>query len=187
MGGARLDSDLKRRRLAVILCSLVAGVFTACAPARFYPGPPRPTEELVVIVAKAPSKISSIDGQPVSVRRAEILPGRHSLEFSGQFGELLEAAGVTVGESRPRPLLKTSCVIEIESMAAGLFTYDANAVIDQKSSGPDSSYRWQKTSVDPRLVDAGGDEIAGMACDETCRLRGRKGRSNVSRACEIEN
>ena len=187
MGGARLDSDLKRRRLAVIIVSLAAGVFMACAPARLYPGPRRPTEELVVIMAKAPSKISRIDGQSVSVRRAEILPGRHSLEFVGQFGELLEAAGVTVGERRPRPLLKTSCVIEIQSMAAGLFTFNANAVIDQKSSGPDSTYRWHKTSVDPSLVDAGGNEIAGLACDETCRLRGRKGRSNVSRACEIGN
>ncbi len=182
-----MEPDSLRRRLAVVVFSVVAAIFMACAPARFYPGPPRPTDELVVLVAKAPSKISGIDGRAVNVRKAEILPGRHSLAFTGQFGELMEAAGVTVGERRPRPLLKTTCVIEIDSMAAGTFTFDANEVIDQKSSGPDATYRWHKTSVDPGLVDADGNEIAGLICDETCRLRGRKERSNVSRACEFDN
>ena len=159
----------------------------ACAPAQLYPGPPRAPDELVLIETRSPSKISMIDGQDVNIRRAGILPGPHSLEFYGEFGELLAAAGVVVGERRSRPLLKMRCVVEVESMEAGRFTFSANAEVDQRSSGPDPTYRWHKTSVDPRLVDAEGNEIAGLTCDEICRLRGRKNQSNVSRACEVEN
>jgi len=159
----------------------------ACAPAQLYPGPPRPTEELVVIVTKSPSKITQIDGKAVSIRRAEILPGRHSLEFYGEFGELLANAGVVVGERQSRPLLRTRCTIEIESMAAGEYTLSDDAEIDERSTGPDPSYDWHRTSVDPRLRDAVGNEIDGLVCDETCRLRGRKRQSNISRACEVED
>ena len=182
-----MESRVKRRRLPGIGLSLVATALMACAPAQLYPGPPRATEDLVVIVAKAPSKISAIDGQSVSLRKVEILPGRHSLEFHGEFGELLATAGVVVGERRSRPLLKLRCVLEIDSMAAGHFTFSANAEVDQRSSGPDPTYSWRKTSVDPTLLDAEGNEIAGLVCDETCRLRGRKRQSNVSRPCESEN
>jgi hypothetical protein len=177
---------LKRNRLAQIALSLVAIPLTACAPARLYPGPPRPTEELVVIETRSPSKIVAIDGQSVNIRKVELLPGRHSLEFEGDFGELVAAAGIVVGERDSRPLLRTRCAVEIESMAAGRYAFSANAEIDQPSSGPDPSYRWKKTSVDPTLLDAEGNEIAGLECDDTCRLRGRKRQSNVSRPCEGE-
>lgn len=184
---AQVESRLKRIRLVRLALSLVGSTLMACAPARLYSGPPRATEELVVIETRSASKISSIDGQTVSLRKAEILPGRHSIEFYGEFGELLAAAGVVAGERQPRPLLKTRCVLENQLMAAGQYTFSANAEINEKSSGPDPSYRWQKTSVDPTLLDAEGNEIAELECDETCRLRGRKRQSNVSRACEIEN
>jgi hypothetical protein len=167
--------------------SLVATALTACAPARLYPGPPRATEDLVVIVTKVGSKITTIDGQTVKLRKAEILPGPHSLEFYGEFGELVAAAGVSVGERKSPPLLKTRCILEIESMSAGYYTFSSNAEIDQRSSGPDPTYDWRKTSVDPMLLDSDGNAIAGLECDETCRLRGRKRQSNISRACEIED
>ena len=178
---------MKRIRLAAISVSLAACVLTACAPARLYPGPPRAAEDLVVIVARSPSNISVIDGRTVRLRKAEILPGRHSLEFDGEFGELLAAEGIVVGERQSRPLLEMRCVVENEAMAAGQYTFSANAEVDQKSSGPDPTYRWHKTSVDPTLLDAKGNAIAGLVCSDTCRLRGRKRRSNVSRPCEGEN
>ena len=128
-----------------------------------------------------------IDGQTMKIRKAEILPGSHSLEFSGEFGELVATGGVVVGERPSRPLLKTRCVVEVESMVAGRYSFLANAEIDQRSSGPDPAYRWHKTSVDPNLVDADGNAIAGLVCDQTCRLQGRKNQSNVSRACPIED
>jgi hypothetical protein len=182
-----VDSTLKRNRLAFVALSLAATHLTACAPARLYPGPPRPTEELVVIETRAPSKLVAIDGQAVNIRRAELLPGRHSFEFQGGFGELVAAAGIVVGERESRPLLTMRCVVEIESMAAGRYAFAANDEIDQKSDGPDPTYEWRKTSVDPELLDAEGNAIAGLVCDETCRLRGRKRQSNVSRACETED
>ena len=182
-----MDSRSKRITLVGISLSLVATTLTACAPARLYPGPPRATEDLVVIVTRERTRITTIDGQTVKLREAEILPGPHSLEFYGEFGELVAAAGVVVGERQSRPLLKTRCALEIESMSAGHYTFSPNAEIDQRSSGPDPTYRWHKTSVDPMLLDAEGNEIAGLVCDETCRLRGRKGQSNLSRACEIED
>ena len=182
-----MKSKFSRRHRSGIAPLLVGMALIACAPPQLYPGPPRATEELVVIETRSPSKISMIDGQTVNIRKAEILPGPHSLEFYGEFGELLAAAGVVVGERQPRPLLKTRCAVEVESMVAGHFTFSANAEINERSSGPDPTYRWHKTRVDPRLADAAGNEIAGLVCDQTCRLRGRKNQSNVSRACEIED
>ncbi len=182
-----MDSRSKRIWLAVIALSLLVIVLTGCAPAQLYPGPPRPPEDLVVIVTRAPSKIASIDGRKVKIRNAEILPGPHAIEFYGEFGELLANVGVVVGERQSRPLLKTRCILEVESMPAGRYTFSANAEIDERSSGPDPTYRWHKTSVAPTLLDAEGNEIAGLVCDERCRLRGRKRESNISRACEIEN
>ena len=186
-GEQSLESKSRRRHCAGVVPLFVGAAVVACAPAQLYPGPPRATKELVVIETRTPIKISMIDGQPVNIRKAEILPGPHSLEFYGEFGELLAAAGVVVGERQPRPLLKTRCVLEIESMPAGHYTFSSNAEIDQRSTGPDPTYRWHKTSVDPMLLDAEANEIAGLECDETCRLRGRKRQSNVSRACEIED
>jgi hypothetical protein len=182
-----LESKSRRRHYAGVVPLLVGTALVACAPAQLYPGPPRAKEELVVIETRTPSKISMIDGQPVNIRKAEILPGPHSLEFYGEFGELLAAAGVVVGERQSRPLLKTRCTVEVGSMEAGRYEFSANAEIDQRSSGPDPKYRWHKTSVNPRLVDADGTEIAGLTCDQTCRLRGRKNQSNVSRACEFDD
>lgn len=179
----RTKPRARRRNWSATATLVASATLAACAPAQLYPGPPRPNEELVVLVTKSPSKIVRIDGRKVNIRRAEILPGRHTLEFHGEFGELLATAGVVVGERQSRPLLKTTCKMEVESMTAGEYRFEPNAEIDERSEGPDPSYDWHRTSVDPQLLDPDGNEVDGLSCDETCRLRGRKRQSNISRAC----
>ena len=173
-----IDYLRKAKVIPLLSCVILLG---ACASQT------QRTAGLVVIVAERPSRISEIDGDPSRKRIIERLPGAHSIEFYGEFGDLFKnGPGWDPGFGKPTPLLSTRCFVNLPSMVAGRYSYSTRLTVDRNTKGPDGRTRWTKTSVDPQLLDADGIPLGGMQCENTCALQGKKKNKTVLSASCLE-
>lgn len=114
------------------------------------------------------------DGNEVSSRAIEVLPGIHTIEFYGEFGQ---------GVFPTWPLLRTRCFVSVETRPADRYSYSSNLSKEPVVPGPEKSYRWTMTKLDPVLRDSNGNKVDGMKCEQTCRVFGRKANNKKTIAC----
>jgi hypothetical protein len=102
----------------LVLALLLLSTILSCSAPRLYEGQPLPQDQVALLNAQYPAKITMFDDQAVDGRRFQVLPGMHTIQFKAT-------------KSVPRPLLpaelRTTCVASLNLVAGETYTVLATA------------------------------------------------------------
>jgi hypothetical protein len=162
----------------IALAFVAATLFTACGATQLYDGKRLPAEEVVLIDAEYPAKITRVNGWAVTGSSFEILPGKHSLHFEAK--KKIKPSMVPFN-------LTTSCSVSVDLSAGQHYIvrgrYERERLAEPKA--PYGSVTRFELTLDLDVADDGASPPA-LECPgrKACLILWIYPRRNMTATCE---